>query len=111
MEAVGAEMPKSFIIVDGDDKATIDRKKKLQKGFKSKKRLQEKEAETNKRQSSWLQFQNGQSGGGKGSKKRKLHDYAKQSSMFRTSEKGKVGVVGSGQGLTRFGERKKHEFQ
>ena len=103
-------MPKSFLIVDGDDQATVDRKKKLQKGFKSKKRLQEKEEATNKRQNSWIQFQNGQSGGGKGSKKRKLHDYAKQKSIFRTNEQGKVGVIGSEKGLTQFGERKKHDY-
>ena len=50
--------------------------------------------------------------GGAGKKKKQLHNFSKKTSMFKMPEApgAKVGVIGSGKGMTNFGARKKHEY-
>ena len=102
-------MPKSYAIDEGDNEATIARKRKLQKSFKWKQRLRKEEEVATEKQSKWMQFQ---ARGGAGKKKKQLHNFSKKTSMFKMPEApgAKVGVIGSGKGMTNFGARKKHEY-
>ena len=52
-------------ITDKDDEKNKNKKKKLQKGWKSQQRFAKLDAETQKRQQSWMDFKKG-----KGSKKK-----------------------------------------
>ena len=51
------EVPKKLHILDEDDDATRERKRKQIKAFKSKERLREMDAEQNAKKSSWQSFQ------------------------------------------------------
>ena len=65
-----------LVIKDSDDVKTRNKKKKLQKSYKSKLRFQKLDMETKGRQKSWLDFKTG-----KGAKKKAclLHQFAKDS--------------------------------
>lgn len=106
---VPREMPKKLMILDGDDEATRERKRKQIKAFKGKQRAQEMDAEQNAKKSSWQTFQ-AKVGGKKktGFMTKKIG--TKKESMFSVSGTGKVGVVGSGQGTTEYAQRKRYEF-
>ena len=63
-----------------------------------------------------MNFQNNMNtnaGGKKRKKVDKMYNYSKKQSMFKTPDTrgGKVGVIGSGSGMTSFVERKKHEYE
>ncbi len=105
---VGREAPRKLEIQEGDDERTRERKKKLLKAFKSKQRLAEAEAEQSARAASWQNFRQG-----KAATKHKAGflTNTKKESMFAVPEGGKVGVIGSGKGVTPAPERRKNEFQ
>ncbi|XP_078181861.1 nucleic acid binding/RNA binding protein isoform X1 [Carex rostrata] len=87
------------------DEVKAAKKKKIH-AFKSKVRQEQIEVVQNKRQNSWQQFQNSK---GK-TKKVGFFSGRKRESIFKSPDdpKGKVGVTGSGKGLTDFQKREKH---
>lgn len=93
------EVPK---ILPTDSEAVKASKKKKIKSIKSHNRSVEKDLVQNKRQNNWMNFQN------KGAKRKVTGKFVgrKKESMFATPEgdTGKVGVVGSGRGMTDFVE-------
>jgi survival of motor neuron-related-splicing factor 30 len=80
------------------------RKRKKLKVIKNKNRLIQQEEDSKKVQQTWKKFVD------KGTK-RSITGITKKS-MFESSEDifAKVGVTGSGRGMTTFQERKKHKF-
>jgi survival-of-motor-neuron-related-splicing factor 30 len=86
-----------------DVKAT---KRKKIHAFKSKMRMEQLEVTQNKRQNAWQQFQTTK---GK-AKKIGFFSGRKRESIFKSPDdpQGKVGVTGSGKGLTEFQKREKH---
>ena len=104
---VKKELPKKLMIVDGDDEATRERKRRQIKAFKGKQRMAEMDAEQNAKKNSWQSFQ-----AKAGSKKRTgfmTGKVGKKDSMFRVPEGGRVGVVGSGQGVTDYSQKKRYD--
>uniref|UniRef100_A0ACD5WTE3 Uncharacterized protein n=1 Tax=Avena sativa TaxID=4498 RepID=A0ACD5WTE3_AVESA len=89
---------------DPDDVKTAKRKKIH--AFKSKARFEQLEFAQNKRQNAWQQFQTTK---GK-AKKVGFFSGRQKESIFKSPEdhRGKVGVTGSGKGLTDFQRREKH---
>ncbi|THU63811.1 hypothetical protein C4D60_Mb01t19780 [Musa balbisiana] len=89
---------------DPDDVKTSKRKKIH--AFKSKVRSEQLEVAQNKRQNAWQQFQSTK---GK-TKKIGFFSGRKRESIFKSPDdpRGKVGVTGSGKGLTEFQKREKH---
>eukprot|EP00887_Chlorella_sp_A99_P001606 scaffold8.g1606.t1 len=89
-----------------DDVKTMSKKRKLQKSFKSKARFAKMDLEQKQKADSWRAFV-----GGKASKKKAgFMTSLKRESMFKVPEGGKVGVIGSGKGVTEYAKRKRHEF-
>ena len=104
---VKKELPKKLMIMDGDDEATRERKRRQIKAFKGKQRMAEMDAEQNAKKNSWQSFQ-----AKAGSKKRTgfmTGKVGKKDSMFRVPEGGRVGVVGSGQGVTDYSQKKRYD--
>ncbi|EIE26983.1 hypothetical protein COCSUDRAFT_64747 [Coccomyxa subellipsoidea C-169] len=102
------EMPRWLEIKPTDDDKTKAKKKKLQKSYKSKKRFQEMDMVTKKKQQSWLDFKSG-----KGAKKKTgFLSTTKKGSIFSVPDGpgGKVGVVGSGKGMTDNPTFVKHDY-
>ena len=94
------EVPDTLKIVPTDsDSVKLTKKKKI-KQIKSHNRSVEKDLLQNRRQNNWASFQN------KGMKRKVIGKFVgrKKESMFQTPEGdvGKVGVVGSGKGITEF---------
>ncbi|MQL99965.1 hypothetical protein Taro_032693 [Colocasia esculenta] len=89
---------------DPEDIKTAKRKKIH--AFKSKVRFEQLEVVQNKRQNAWQQFQTSKGQ----SKKVGFFTGRKRESIFKSPDdpKGKVGVTGSGKGLTDFQKREKH---
>ncbi|CAL9072655.1 unnamed protein product [Musa textilis] len=89
---------------DPDD-VKASKRKKIH-AFKSKVRSEQLEVAQNKRQNAWQQFQSTK---GK-TKKIGFFSGRKRESIFKSPDdpKGKVGVTGSGKGLTEFQKREKH---
>lgn len=89
---------------DPEDVKTAKRKKIH--AFKSKARIEHLEVVQNKRQNAWQQFQSAK---GK-TKKVGFFSGRKRESIFKSPDDptGKVGVTGSGKGLTDFQKREKH---
>ncbi|XP_058097540.1 uncharacterized protein LOC131242728 isoform X1 [Magnolia sinica] len=89
---------------DPEDVKTAKRKKIH--AFKSKMRFEQLEVTQNKRQNAWQQFQSAK---GK-TKKVGFFSGRKRESIFKSPDdpKGKVGVTGSGKGLTEFQKREKY---
>ncbi|KAG2484619.1 hypothetical protein HYH03_016573 [Edaphochlamys debaryana] len=105
-EPVVTEIPKWLAIKETDDEKTKARKKKLLKSFKSKIRFQNMDLAQKQKQDSWQSFLKG-----KGSKKKTgFLTGTKKGSMFSVPEGGKVGVVGSGRGMTDYVKKARHEF-
>ncbi|KAL3685329.1 hypothetical protein R1sor_003351 [Riccia sorocarpa] len=90
---------------DPEDLKMIKRKKIH--AFKSKQRLEQMELTQNKRQNAWQQFQTAK---GKSKKQVGFFTGRKKESIFKSPDdpKGKVGVTGSGKGITEFHKREKH---
>lgn len=107
-EPVISEIPKWCETKETDDEKTKSRKRKLLKSYKSKIRFQQMDLEQKKKQQDWHSFVKG-----KGSKKKAgFFTGRKKESMFKVPEEvgGKVGVVGSGKGMTDYQKRARHEF-
>eukprot|EP00210_Caulerpa_lentillifera_P004510 g4303.t1 len=106
-EPVITEIPKWCQIRDRDSEKTVKKKKKLLKSYKSKIRFQKLDLDQKKKQKNWTDFIHG-----KGSKKKIGFFTGRQKdSIFKTNEFGRVGVVGSGKGMTDYQKRSRHEFQ
>ncbi|CAK9168444.1 unnamed protein product [Ilex paraguariensis] len=93
--------------IDPDDPEDVKAaKRKKIHAFKSKVRMEQLEVTQNKRQNAWQQFQTtkGQA------KKIGFFSGRKRESIFKSPDDpfGKVGVTGSGKGLTDFQKREKH---
>ncbi|CAM9143943.1 unnamed protein product [Phaeothamnion confervicola] len=90
----------------GDTDAERERKRKKIKALKSRVRLRQKDEETTHKQSSWQAFASGK--GASKPAKGSLKGLRKES-IFRSPDApdGRVGVTGSGQGMTGFEGRKK----
>mmetsp|Transcript_44450 Transcript_44450/g.53775 ORF Transcript_44450/g.53775 Transcript_44450/m.53775 type:complete len:246 (+) Transcript_44450:104-841(+) len=100
------EIPDHLLPLDTDTEGERNRKRRTIKALKSKWRERVKEAAGAERQKSWQSFIT------KGSKKRGTkRGVAKSDSIFRTEEgvHARVGVIGSGRGMTEFGERKRYK--
>lgn len=110
--AVEAELPKSMQIQPGDDEVTRERKRRQAKTFKGRQRLAMKDNQQNAKQSSWQAFR-----AGTGSKRKKGFFSANSAGVTKTSMfavpdnlDGKVGVTGSGSGVSEVAERRRHEY-
>jgi len=90
---------------DDPEDVKVAKRKKIH-AFKSKVRMEQLEVTQNKRQNAWQQFQRTK---GK-TKKIGFFSGRKRESIFKSPEdpQGKVGVTGSGKGLTEFQKREKH---
>nr|XP_011464940.1 PREDICTED: survival of motor neuron-related-splicing factor 30 isoform X2 [Fragaria vesca subsp. vesca] len=97
--------PKLRIEPDDPEDVKIAKRKKIH-AFKSKMRMEQLEVSQNKRQNAWQQFQTTK---GK-TKKSGYLSGRKRESIFKSPDDpfGKVGVTGSGKGLTDFQKREKH---
>jgi len=100
------DLPAKLRINPEDPEDVKAAKKKKIHAFKSKLRLEQLEVTQNKRQNAWQQFQTTK---GK-TKKVGFFSGRKKESIFKSPDdpKGKVGVTGSGKGITEFQKREKH---
>ncbi|KAL6746035.1 hypothetical protein V8C86DRAFT_2956143 [Haematococcus lacustris] len=99
------EIPKWLEIKEGDDEKTKQKKRKLLKSYKSKIRFQNMDQKTKSKQDNWQNFITG-----KGSKpKAGFFTGRKKESQFAVPEglNAKVGVVGSGKGMTHYQKAKR----
>ncbi|CAN0023037.1 unnamed protein product [Pylaiella littoralis] len=100
-------IPEGLRLQEGDSEAERERKRKKVKALKGRFKLKQKDAVVNNKQASWQAFQT------KGAKKKAKGSMAavslKKGSIFASPEglEGKVGVTGSGQGITEQAARKK----
>ncbi|XAR49296.1 hypothetical protein NMG60_11032452 [Bertholletia excelsa] len=93
--------------IDPDDPEDVKAaKRKKIHAFKSKMRVEQLEVTQNKRQNAWQQFQTTKGR----AKKVGFFSGRKRESIFKSPDdpSGKVGVTGSGKGLTEFQKREKH---
>ncbi|OVA19135.1 Tudor domain [Macleaya cordata] len=99
-------LPAKLRIEPDDPEDVKAAKKKKIHAFKSKVRFEQLEVTQNKRQNAWQQFQTAKGQ----SKKIGFFSGRKRESIFKSPDdpKGKVGVTGSGKGLTDFQKREKH---
>ncbi|KAB2077927.1 hypothetical protein E1A91_A06G126800v1 [Gossypium mustelinum] len=99
-------LPAKLRITSDDPEDVKAAKRKKIHAFKSKMRLEQLEVAQNKRQNAWQQFQTTK---GK-TKKVGFFSGRKRESIFKSPDdpQGKVGVTGSGKGLTDFQKREKH---
>ncbi|KAM7265921.1 hypothetical protein ACFE04_003604 [Oxalis oulophora] len=99
-------LPAKLHIEPDDPEDVKAAKRKKIHAFKSKMRFEKLEVAQNKRQNSWQQFQSTK---GK-TKKIGFFSGRKRESIFKSPDdpQGKVGVIGSGKGLTDFQRREKH---
>ncbi|XP_073118731.1 uncharacterized protein [Henckelia pumila] len=99
-------VPEKLQISPNDPEDVKAAKRKKIHAFKSKMRLEEKEVTQNKRQNAWQQFQTTKGR----AKKVGFFSGRKRESIFKSPDDpfGKVGVTGSGKGLTDFQKREKH---
>lgn len=107
--ADGWKLPDHLRVLASDSEAERQRKRRKVKALKQQVKTKERNQETDAKQSNWLQFQN------KGAK-RKVVGSMKQlrkNSIFESPDSvdGKVGVTGSGKGVTDYGDRKKFKFR
>ncbi|XP_059447249.1 uncharacterized protein LOC132178743 [Corylus avellana] len=106
MDFQSRSLPAKLRIDPTDPEDVKSAKRKKIHAFKSKMRLEQLEVTQNKRQNAWQQFQTTK---GK-TKKIGFFSGRKRESIFKSPEDpfGKVGVTGSGKGLTEFQKREKH---
>ncbi|KAF3439312.1 hypothetical protein FNV43_RR17589 [Rhamnella rubrinervis] len=99
-------LPAKLRIEPDDPEDVKQTKRKKIHAFKSKMRMEQLEVTQNKRQNAWQQFQSTK---GK-TKKVGFFSGRKRESIFKSPDdpQGKVGVTGSGKGLTEFQKREKH---
>jgi len=96
------EIPESLKPLQGDSLDVRDRKKKQIKRLKSDLRKRKLENEGVRRQNNWQSFMTGG--------KRTINSKKPKSSIFATSEEGRVGVVGSGKPMTNYRETGRGPF-
>jgi len=106
VDAISRDLPPKLRIKPDDSEDVKAAKRKKIHAFKSKARLEQMELTQNKRQNAWHQFQTAK---GK-NKKVGFFTGRKKESIFKSPDdpKGKVGVTGSGKGITDFHKREKH---
>ncbi|KAF5731798.1 survival of motor neuron-related-splicing factor 30 [Tripterygium wilfordii] len=99
-------LPAKLRIESDDPEEVKAAKRKKIHSFKSKMRMEQLEVTQNKRQNAWQQFQTTKGR----AKKIGFFSGRKRESIFKSPEdpQGKVGVTGSGKGLTEFQRREKH---
>lgn len=99
-------LPTKLLVDPNDPEDVKAAKRKKIHAFKSKARFEQLELAQNKRQNAWQQFQTTK---GK-AKKVGFFSGRKKESIFKSPDdhRGKVGVTGSGKGLTDFQRREKH---
>uniref|UniRef100_A0A5B6YUH0 Survival of motor neuron-related-splicing factor 30 n=1 Tax=Davidia involucrata TaxID=16924 RepID=A0A5B6YUH0_DAVIN len=99
-------LPAKLRIDPNDPEDVKEAKRKKIHSFKSKMRMEQLEVSQNKRQNAWQQFQTTKGR----AKKIGFFSGRKRESIFKSPEdpNGKVGVTGSGKGLTDFQKREKH---
>ncbi|XP_077231556.1 nucleic acid binding/RNA binding protein isoform X2 [Tasmannia lanceolata] len=99
-------LPAKLRIEPDDPEDVKAAKRKKIHAFKSKVRFEQLEVTQNKRQNAWQQFQTTKGS----SKKIGFFSGRKRESIFKSPDdpRGKVGVTGSGKGLTEFQRREKH---
>ncbi|GFZ09541.1 nucleic acid binding/RNA binding protein [Actinidia rufa] len=99
-------LPEKLRIDPNDPEDVKIAKRKKIHAFKSKMRMEQHEVTQNKRQNAWQQFQTSKGR----AKKIGFFSGRKRESIFKSPEdpNGKVGVTGSGKGLTDFQKREKH---
>ncbi|GAB4847438.1 hypothetical protein Ancab_026495 [Ancistrocladus abbreviatus] len=99
-------LPSKLRINPDDPEDVKAAKRKKIHAFKSKVRFEHLEVTQNKRQNAWQQFQNTKGR----TKKVGFFSGRKRESIFKSPDdpNGKVGVTGSGKGLTDFQKREKH---
>ncbi|XP_021720185.1 survival of motor neuron-related-splicing factor 30-like [Chenopodium quinoa] len=99
-------LPAKLRINPDDPEDVKAAKRKKIHSFKSKARFEQLEVTQNKRQNAWQQFQSTKGR----AKKVGFFSGRKKESIFKSPEdpQGKVGVTGSGKGLTDFQKREKH---
>jgi len=105
-ERLAGAIPEKYKIAPEDDEATREKKRKAVKAIKSKQRFAAMDKEAMEKASSWKKFQ--ASKGGK--RPRGSMMGVKKESIFKTDDRGKVGVTGSGKGVTDHRRREKHQF-
>lgn len=106
LEITHKDLPTKLRINADDPEDVKAAKRKKIHAFKSKLRIEHLELTQNKRQNAWHQFQSAK---GK-AKKVGFYTGRKRESIFKSPDdpKGKVGVTGSGKGITEFQKREKH---
>ncbi|KAL3515771.1 hypothetical protein ACH5RR_022673 [Cinchona calisaya] len=99
-------LPAKLLIEPDDPEDVKAAKRKKIHAFKSKMRIEQLEVSQNKRQNAWQQFQTTKAR----AKKVGFFSGRKRESIFKSpvDPNGKVGVIGSGKGLTEFQRREKH---
>lgn len=99
-------LPEKLRIDPNDPEDVKVTKRKKIHAFKSKMRMEQLEVTQNKRQNAWQQFQTSKGR----AKKIGFFSGRKRESIFKSPDDptGKVGVTGSGKGLTDFQRREKH---
>ncbi|XP_027162397.1 survival of motor neuron-related-splicing factor 30 isoform X2 [Coffea eugenioides] len=99
-------LPAKLRIEPDDPEDVRAAKRKKIHAFKSKMRMEQLEMTQNKRQNAWQQFQTTKGR----AKKVGFFSGRKRESIFKSPDdpNGKVGVTGSGKGLTEFQKREKH---
>ncbi|KNE63365.1 hypothetical protein AMAG_08503 [Allomyces macrogynus ATCC 38327] len=100
-------------VANNDDSAKKRKKDPTVKAAKRAAKLEAVNAEHTKAQQSWLQFASGKKKGNAVSSTFKPVPILAKKSMFATPDNphAKVGVTGSGRGMTDFSERGKHKFE
>ncbi|KAF6135262.1 hypothetical protein GIB67_037346 [Kingdonia uniflora] len=106
VEFESRSLPAKLRIEPDDPEDVKAAKRKKIHAFKSKVRFEKLEVTQNKRQNAWQQFQTTKGR----AKKIGFFSGRKRDSIFKSPDdpKGKVGVTGSGKGLTDFQKREKH---
>merc|ERR1712108_88246 len=106
----GYKIPESLVIQKADTEEVIETKKRKIMAIKKQQRVDRKEEEAQKQQSSWLKFHYN-----KASTRSKCGFMSgkPRDSIFKVPEtlEGKVGVMGSGQEMTKFAEARKFTYQ
>ena len=103
---VSETVPERLVVRPGDDERTKVKKRKILKQLKKKERFAEMDRKQDEQKTSWLSFQKK-----KGTKKKKgFFTGRKKESMFKTSDAGRVGVVGGGRGMTDNSKKQRHKF-
>ncbi|KNE64560.1 hypothetical protein AMAG_09919 [Allomyces macrogynus ATCC 38327] len=100
-------------VANNDDSSKKRKKDPTVKAAKRAAKIEAVNAEHNKAQQSWLQFASGKKKGKAVSSTFKPVPILAKKSMFATPDNphAKVGVTGSGRGMTDFSERGKHKFE